>query len=106
MPSPVGHTLGAYAALLTLQPDLARNPKRNWIALGTAFVFGSMADADFLVAYVTNTPALHHHYFSHSIPFAVALGVVLYAFFKLLRMPRAGRIAFLLSTLYGTHLLL
>lgn len=106
MPSPVGHTLGAYAALVALQPDVVKTPKRNALALGTAFVFGSMADADFLVAYMTHTPALHHHYFSHSILFALVMGCFAYVVLKLLRKPKAGWYAALVSVMYGTHLLL
>lgn len=106
MPSPVGHTLGAYAAMLALEPNLVKDRRTHGIAVGTAFVFGTMADADFLVAYVASSPVLHHHYFSHSIPFTIVLGLLLYLVLKLLRFKRPGRIAFLLSAAYGTHLLL
>jgi LexA-binding, inner membrane-associated putative hydrolase len=106
MPSPIGHTLGAYATLLALDPSLARNRRTNSLALGTAFVFGSLADADFIVAYFTSNPVLRHHYFSHSVPFAILIGVLSFITLKALHYKKAGWYTLLLTAAYGSHLLL
>ncbi|PWT93242.1 MAG: hypothetical protein C5B54_02185 [Acidobacteria bacterium] len=106
MPSPVGHTLGAYAALVTLDPRWVQDRKRNLVALGLAFTFGTMADADFIVAEYSNNPALHHHFFTHSIPFAVGLMLVTILLLKLFRVRRPLWYGFMLGVAYGTHLLL
>ena len=80
--------------------------EKNSRALGLGFVFGSLADADFIVAHYTSHPALHHHYFSHSISFALALTAFLWAGLKLLRFASANRWSLILGVAYGTHLLL
>ena len=106
MASPVAHTLGAYAALISIEPKLIADPHRNRIAWGTAFVFGNLADADFVVAYFSSQPFLRHHFFSHSIPFALCLTLLALLILKIARRKDALKMALLLGAAYGTHLLL
>ena len=106
MATPIGHTLGAYAAIVALKPEIVRDSNRNRIALGLAFILGNLADADFLVAHFTNVQFLHHHYFSHSIPFAVLLTVLCFLVLKPLRHPRSMRASLVLGAAYASHLLI
>jgi membrane-bound metal-dependent hydrolase YbcI (DUF457 family) len=106
MPSPVGHTLGAFSALLALEPDIVTSRYKTNIALGAAFVFGSLADADFVVAHFTNIPYLRHHYFSHSIPFAICFTLLCWIILNCFRLRNAGKIAGLVGAAYSSHLVL
>src|SRR5687768_3399861 len=106
MCTPFAHALAGYAVIVLGEPELAATPRTNLQALGTGFVFGNLADADFLVAYYTNHPALQHHYFSHSIPFGLLIGVLVFLFLKALRMSRVRKLTLILSAAFGTHLLL
>ena len=106
MASPIAHTLGAYAVLVTLEPKLVSTRRLNSIALGTAFVFGNLADADFVVEQFTSNPFWRHHYFTHSIPFAILLGVVCYLILKIANRKNAGRDAGLVCAAYSSHLLI
>lgn len=106
MPSPVAHTLAAYSLLITMDPSLVQNRQRNSLALGSAFVFGNLADADFVVAQFSSVTYLRHHYFSHSIPFALLVMAVTWIVLRLARMRSPDRWAGLLGAAYFTHLLL
>lgn len=106
MPSPIAHTLAAYSALITLDPTLISNRERNSLALGAGFVFGSLADADFVVAHFATQPYLRHHYFSHSIPFALVFTALCWLLLRMARRPSSGRWAGLFGAAYFTHLVL
>ncbi len=106
MPSPVGHTLGAFSTLLALKPDIVTSRYKTNIALGAAFVFGSLADADFVVAHFSTAPYLRHHYFSHSIPFAICLTLLCWIILKCFRFRNAGKFAGPIGAAYSSHLLL
>ena len=106
MPSPVAHTLAAYTTMISLDPSLVSSRERSSLVLGSAFVFGSLADADFIVAQVTTETYLHHHYFSHSIPFALAFTAFCWIVLKLLRQRSPGKWACLFGAAYLSHLLL
>src|ERR1051325_11359747 len=106
MAGPVAHTFAAYAALITVKPELIADRRSSALARGTAFLVGKLADADFAVAYFTRNPVLQHHYFSHSIPFAFLITFLCIAVLKALRYPHAFKTGILLGMLYGTHLLI
>ncbi len=106
MPSPVGHTLGAFSALLALEPNIVSSRYKTNIALGAAFVFGSLADADFVVAHFSTAPYLRHHYFSHSIPFAICFTFLCWIILKCFRFQNAGKFSGLIGAAYSSHLLL
>lgn len=106
MPSPVAHTLAAYSLMITMDPTLVQNRQRNSLALGSAFVFGNLADADFVVAQFSSETYLRHHYFSHSIPFALLVTAVIWLLLRLARRRSAERWTVLLGAAYFTHLLL
>lgn len=106
MPSPVGHTLGAFSVLVALEPDIVTSRYKTNIALGAAFVFGSLADADFVVAHFSTAPYLRHHYFSHSIPFAICFTLLCWIILKCFRSRNAGKFAGLIGAAYSSHLLL
>lgn len=106
MPTPIGHALGAYAAMVALEPGLISDRRKASVTAGAAFVIGSLADADFLVAYFTRAEFLHHHYFSHSIPFALGLAALTFLICKILRINRPEKIAALVAAGYGSHLVL
>ena len=91
MPSPVGHTIGAFAAMLAVDPSIISTGRRLTLAMGTAFVVGTLADADFVVAYFSTTPYLRHHYFSHSIPFAIVFTLVCWVILKSIQFRNATR---------------
>src|SRR5262245_10587099 len=104
MSSPIAHTLGAYAVLVTLEPKLVSTRRLNGIALGTAFVFGNLADADFVVEQFTSNPFWRHHYFTHSIPFALLIGLAAYLLLRLVSRENAFRDAVLVFAAYSSHL--
>lgn len=106
MSSPIAHTLGAYAVLVTLEPKLVSTRRLNGIALGTAFVFGNLADADFVVEQFTANPFWRHHYFTHSIPFAILVGIASYLILKITHRQNALRYAVLVWAAYCSHLLI
>jgi membrane-bound metal-dependent hydrolase YbcI (DUF457 family) len=107
MPSPIGHALGAYAALLALKPDLLADRRKNSLAVGAAFVLGSLADADFFVAhFAQGIYYLRHHYFSHSIPFALGFTFLCYLILKGIRARSPVKYSGLAGVAYGSHLLL
>jgi inner membrane protein len=106
MSSPIAHTLGAYAVLVTLEPGLVANRRLNGIALGAAFVFGNLADADFVVEHFTSNPFWRHHYFTHSIPFALLIGIAAYLILKIANRRYALRDAALVCGAYASHLLM
>lgn len=92
--------------MAALEPGLVQDRRKAGLTAGVAFVVGSLADADFLVAYFSHVTFLHHHYFSHSIPFAVVFTAVCYLVLKLLRWRQPGRAAKLIGAAYGSHLFL
>lgn len=92
--------------MITLDPTLVTSRERNSLALGAAFVLGSLADTDFVVAYVTQETYLHHHYFSHSIPFALAFTALCWIFLTVIRRRDPGHWAAMAGVAYATHLLL
>lgn len=106
MPSPVAHTLGAYSVLLLLHPKFIQSRYMNSLALGSAFFFGSLADADFVVAQFSSARYLQHHFFSHSIPFAIVIGLLCYGIAAAANIQQKARTAFLLFSAYTSHLLL
>jgi len=107
MPSPLAHGFAGYAILMLAEPRMASNLRSNLKAMGTGIFFGGLADADFFVAYFTKNPVLQHHYFSHSIPFALLIGLIAYPIVKwVLRINRPFRMSLILTAIYGSHLLL
>ena len=112
MCTPFAHGLAGYSLLVLGEPQLASGFRSNVKALGAGFFFGSMADADFLVAYFTKNPVLQHHFFTHSIPFTMILGVLFYLFLRGLNVtrvvsrPSVMHLAIILTVAYATHLLL
>jgi len=106
MPTPFAHGLAGYTVLILAEPQLATDFRGNLKAMGAGFFFGSLADADFLVAYYSSHPVLQHHYFSHSIPFALLIGATAYVVLRALKKSQALRTAIVLTAVYGTHLLL
>ena len=92
--------------MVCLDPSLTSNREKNSLALGSAFVFGSLADADFIVAHFTTATYFHHHYFSHSIPFAIAFTALCWVVLKLLGRRPAAKWAVLFGAAYSTHLIL
>jgi inner membrane protein len=106
MPTPIAHGLAGYAFLIFAEPKLASDFRGNLKAMGTGFFFGSLADADFFVAYYSKHPVLQHHYFTHSIFFALLIGLTMYLVLRALRKSHPLRTAMILTAVYGTHLLL
>ena len=111
MCTPIAHGLAGYAVIILSEPRLTHDFRSNAKALGAGIFFGTLADADFLVAYYTSHPILQHHYFSHSIPFALALGVLLYVFLRMLRSISTVELdvmqwTMILTGAYASHLLL
>ncbi len=106
MPTPFAHGLAGYTVLILADPGLAKDLRGNLKAMGAGFFFGTLADADFLVAYYSSHPVLQHHYFTHTIPFTFLIGAIAYLVLKALKQSRPLRTAAILTAVYGTHLLL
>jgi len=106
MATPVGHTLGAFATIVFLKPESVGGNRRNRISLGLAFIFGNLADTDFLIAYFTDRTFLNHHYFSHSIPFAILVTAMCFLVLKAMRHPKSLRESLVLGSAYASHLLI
>ena len=106
MSSPVAHGLAAYSLLITIEPRLTADPQTNRKTFLVSVLFGSMADADFLVAHFTKNPVLQHHFFSHSIFFGIGVFFLCFLILKLLKQQNAWNAATLLGAAYNTHLVL
>jgi membrane-bound metal-dependent hydrolase YbcI (DUF457 family) len=106
MCTPFAHALAGYSVLVLGEPRLSATLRSNLHALGAGFVFGSMADADFLVAYYTKVPELQHHFFTHSIFFTLVIGVATYLFLRIFLQEKVLRSALILTAAYGSHLIL
>jgi inner membrane protein len=106
MASPIAHTLGAYAVLVTIEPKFVSTRRLNSIALGTAFVFGNLADADFVIEQFISNPFWRHHYFTHSVLFGIIVGLVCYLALKIARWKNPFRDAVLVCAAYCSHLLI
>ncbi len=113
MPTPAAHGLAGYALVLFFDHRFARTRSGNLFALLTGAVFGSLADADFIVAALTTSPMWQHHYFSHSIPFALGTIPLCFLLFRTSRFRPfvkksqcVWRFACMLGAVYSTHLLL
>ncbi|HEY4491405.1 MAG TPA: metal-dependent hydrolase [Acidobacteriota bacterium] len=106
MASPVGHTLGAYAVWIALRPEILSDPRKNRIAAGSAFIFGNLADADFAVAHFTANPVWGHHYFSHSVFFALAFALICFLLLRGAAHRNSILMGLTIGCAYGAHLLL
>lgn len=106
MSSPFAHTLGAYSFLVTAAPQFVSKKKLHWMAWLGAAALGSLADADFVIAHFTTHAALRHHYFSHSIPFALAFTLCTYVILRIAGNTRPLAWSLLIGIGYSTHLLL
>ena len=106
MCTPFAHALAGYTFIALAEPQMASDIRGNLKTFGAGFIFGTLADADFLVAYHTHNPVLQHHYFTHSVPFVIALGAFLYLVLKLFMKTGVLRMALALTGAYGTHLML
>jgi hypothetical protein len=107
MPSPVAHGFAGYALMVLSEPGLASTMRGNCIAIAAGTFFGGLADADFFVAHFTAIPQLQHHYFSHSIPFTLLIGIFVYPFLRwILKLRDPFRLSAILTMIYGSHLVL
>jgi hypothetical protein len=109
MPSPLAHGFAGYSILMLAEPRMATDMRSNLKAMGTGFFFGGLADADFFVAYFAsqNDVVFHHHYFTHSIPFTLLIGLIAYPILKwILKISRPFRMSAILTAIYGSHLFL
>jgi hypothetical protein len=107
MPSPIAHGFAGYALMVLSEPAMAATFRGNFLALTVGTFFGSLADADFAVAHFADRPELQHHYFSHSIPFALLIGFLVYPILRwVLRLKDPFRWSAIISMVYGSHLLL
>jgi membrane-bound metal-dependent hydrolase YbcI (DUF457 family) len=106
MPSPLAHSLGAYAAIGFANPESVTTPEGRRRTFGIAAIFGCLADVDFLVAQFTRNPVLQHHYFTHSIPFAILVGLISYTILLAMHSNASLKKAGLITLAYMTHLLL
>jgi len=107
MPSPIAHGFAGYALMVLSEPHVASNLRGNLIALGAGVLVGSMADADFLIAHFTDNPVWQHHYFSHSIPFTLLIGLLAYPFVRwVLKLKKPFRMTSIVTAIYASHLLL
>jgi membrane-bound metal-dependent hydrolase YbcI (DUF457 family) len=107
MPSPIAHGFAGYALVVLSEPAMATTIRGNFIALTVGTFFGSLADADFFVAHFAERPELQHHYFSHSIPFALLIGLFMYPLIRwILKCKNPLRWSSLIAIVYGSHLFL
>jgi len=107
MPSPIAHGLAGYALMVLSEPGMAATLRGNCIALAIGTFFGSLADADFAIAHFADRPELQHHYFTHSIPFALLIGFVVYPIIRwILKLENPLRWSGLIALIYGSHLFL
>jgi membrane-bound metal-dependent hydrolase YbcI (DUF457 family) len=101
MPTPVGHALGAVAIYFAATD----RPLREDLGMATACVGASLfPDLDFVI-----TPFVgrsYHHYFTHSLGFAVLFAMVVYLIARGLKRTRPLRDTGLLTACYLSHILL
>jgi membrane-bound metal-dependent hydrolase YbcI (DUF457 family) len=76
MCTPVGHSLIGYSIFLTLKkPGI----KRSWYLPMAAVFLTSLPDIDLIFGYCTGDPNRYHHCWTHSIGFAILVGLILAA---------------------------
>jgi membrane-bound metal-dependent hydrolase YbcI (DUF457 family) len=101
MPSPLGHTLAALTVHALVSADVDRH---DWRRAGLAVAAAVAPDLDLLLRFVDGRN--HHQGASHSLGAALlaALGVALVA--RMLRWPRAARLALIGGLAWCSHVLL
>lgn len=80
MPSPIGHSLAAYAIYSSTTNSKLR-PDR--VKLILFILVANLPDIDFLPGFLVGYPNKYHHQFTHSLSFAVIIGVVAYTFLRI-----------------------
>jgi len=97
--SPLGHALTGLAVHLASARDEVEL-RRGWRALGFAFL-AAAADLDLLARFVDGRS--HHHGVSHSVGFAVAVGVAFGLWARWRRWPGAARMGGLAGLTWSLH---
>jgi inner membrane protein len=102
LPSPVGHSIaGLTVHVLSSKDESELWSSRRALALVVA---ANAADLDLLPGLVDGRN--HHQQETHSIGFALVAALCAWTAFRVLRWPRAGRLALACGAAWLTHLLL
>ncbi len=113
MPTPVGHTLAGLAIWAATErskslslKDMLNGRHLGWAAL--CVTASNIPDADFIS--ITRSglefSGKHHHGVTHSIGFAVGLGVMVWVWGKIRKSEFAGRAATLTTFCYAIHIVM
>jgi inner membrane protein len=102
LPSPVGHSIAGLTVHVLSSEDESElwSPRR---ALALVFA-ANAADLDLLLGLVDGRN--HHQQQTHSVGFALVAAFCAWIGFRVLRSPRAGRLALACGAAWLTHLLL
>lgn len=103
MSSPVGHTLFGLSVFLG-------SPfwnKWKWIWAGLfVLVVANLPDLDILIGFINGHPNQYHQHFSHSLVFAVFIGILAGAGYQRLKHTSGIRMGLLTTTILLSHYLL
>ena len=102
MPSPVGHVLAGAAVYLAG----ARNGSRSKLVLVLTLLASIAPDLDFLPGILIGQMGAFHHGISHSVPFAILFGVMVFFFVRRIDETIAFRASMLATGAYVTHVML
>jgi len=69
----VGHALAGASILLTSSKRRKKLGILQWVVV---FLLANLPDVDFLFGYVAGNPSRYHHLWTHSLTFAIGIGVL------------------------------
>ncbi|MBD3289337.1 hypothetical protein GF337_11090 [candidate division KSB1 bacterium] len=103
MPTPVGHSLAGYFVFSAI-----KKPERNfkWTELVAAVIIANLPDADFIPGMLAGNPNKFHHGITHSIGFAVIVGLLAGIVYFSIRKKHFFFYSAFFFLCYSSHLLL
>ncbi len=78
MPTPVGHSLVGYALYLSL---IRNKLKKSWKTILLVVFISNLPDIDYLPGLIVGYPNKYHHALTHSLGFAIIVGLIFALFY-------------------------
>lgn len=103
MPSPVGHSLAGY---LIYQLTPGENPRHKWSLVALYLVVASAPDLDFIPGLLVGDAGRYHHGITHSIGFAVLVGLAVSVILYLHKRAAILRNFTVFFSLYFSHVVM
>ena len=100
MPSPIGHSLAGYAIYSSVEA------RQNWRTIILFVLVAILPDIDFLPGFIVGSPNKYHHQFTHSLGFAVIVGLLSSGFLSIKGNKQFWRNFWIFSGLIFSHVVL